>query len=96
MQGLMLRHAQLREMLETQLSHVKDLEARFLALRPESSMEDEFTRQEIKRHMVLARPWREELNATYRSIIATASELDGVTGRIHQLQGMLASAYSRR
>ncbi len=92
---LILRHAQLREDLERQLVHVKEVEERFLSLRPEG-ISDELTRGELRRRMVLAKPWRDELNVTYRAILATAAELDRITGRVHQIQGIIASRYARR
>lgn len=96
LQNLIAYHAQLRENLEGELLHVKEVEAKFLSLRPPSASEDTVTQQEIKRRMVLSKPVRAELNTTYRAIISTAAELENVTRRIHQIQTMLASAYARR
>ena len=92
---LIQRHAQLREELEGQLSRVRDVEERFLSLRPEAPA-DEGTRSELRRRMVLAKPWRDELNVTYRAILATAGELDRITIRIHQIQNYIAGRFARR
>lgn len=93
--ALMHRHAELRAQLELHVMHVKEVEERFLALRP-GPRADERTVAEIKKRMVLARPWREELNATYQAMLRTIQELDQVVRRIHEAQGVIARSLSAR
>jgi len=83
------RHAELRAQLERHVTHVKEVEERFLALRP-GPRADERTLAELKKRMVLARPWREELNATYQAMLRTIQELDQVVRQIHEVQGVIA------
>lgn len=92
---LTLQHSRLREELESHLTHVKSIEDRFLSARPSADLDDK-VRRELKRRMVLARPWREEMHDTYRAILATTTELSRVVQKIHDLQGMIARDLRRR
>jgi DNA polymerase/3'-5' exonuclease PolX len=90
--ALTVRHAQLRDDLERLHTTVNDIEKRFLARRPSSTM-DEATERELKRKMVLSKPFRDELNVAYRELLQTTMELDGIVRRIHQCQGMIANHF---
>jgi predicted nuclease with TOPRIM domain len=95
LQDLTMKHAQLREQLEDNLGRVREIEARFLSRRPEEAT-DLTMQKELRRKMVLARPWREELNVAYKAILATTLELDGVVHRIRQCQDSIAQQIPRR
>ena len=92
---LMLRHAQLRENLELQLWQVSEIERRFLSYRPADTT-SEATRRELRRKMVLAKPWREELNVTYKALLQTTIELDKMVQQIHMCQTTIASSIPKR
>jgi hypothetical protein len=92
---LMLWHAQLRENLELQLWQVSEIERRFLSYRPADST-NEVTRRELRRKMVLAKPWREELNVTYKALLQTTIELDQAVQKIHNCQTNIASTFIRK
>jgi hypothetical protein len=93
--SLMLRHAQLRENLEVNLDRVSEIEQRFLSQRPWQTM-NEATQRELRRKMILARPWRDELNVAYRALLATTIELDRAVQQIHQYQSVIANSVTRR
>ena len=90
LQALTARHAQLREELERLHKSVNDIEKRFLARRPSNTM-DETTERELRRKMILSKPWRDELNVSYRELLAVTIELDGIVKRIHQCQSSIAT-----
>lgn len=92
LQALTHEHARLRAELETRFARVREIEGRFLSLRPQV---DPSTHQELKRRMILSRPWREELDAAYQALLATANELGAVTKRIHEAQLHAARLASR-
>ena len=95
LQQLTVRHAQLREDLEGLLRCVRELEERFISMRP-TPPADDATKAELKRKMVLVRPWRDELNQIYRTIIANSAELEQVTRRIQAIQTTFATSLSRK
>jgi hypothetical protein len=95
LQTLTIRHAQLRDDLERYHSHVVEIERMFLAMRPQPAV-DEATVKELKRKMVLSRPWREELNIAYRNLLTTVTELDGVVRQIQQCQNTIARHFAGR
>jgi predicted nuclease with TOPRIM domain len=90
--ALTARHAQLREELERLHRSVNDIEKRFLAKRPSDTM-DEVTEKELRRKMILSKPWRDELNVAYRELLAVTIELDGIVKRIHQCQSIIATRF---
>jgi len=93
--NLMIWHAQLRENLEIQLWQVSEIERRFLSYRPADATNDA-TRRELRRKMVLSRPWREELNVTYKALLQTTMELDKAVQQIHNCQTHIASSITPR
>lgn len=80
---LMQEHTRLREELEDRFSRVRQIEERFLGLRPKA---DHSTQRELRRRMVLSRPWREELGQAYQELLGTTQRLGNVTRRIHEVQ----------
>jgi predicted nuclease with TOPRIM domain len=80
---LMMEHARLREELEDRFGRVRQIEDRFLGLRPKA---DHSTQRELRKRMVLARPWREELAQAYHELLGTTERLRDVTRRIHDVQ----------
>lgn len=80
-------YAMLRAELEERFHRVREIEERFLALRPEA---DRSVQRELKRRMVLSRPWREELDMAYQSLLATTHRIGEATRRIHDLQLRIA------
>lgn len=80
---LTLRHARLRSELEERFSVVRDIEDRFVALRPHV---DTGVQQELRRKMVLSRPWREELDLAYQALLATTNEMAALLVKIHECQ----------
>lgn len=80
---LMVEHARLRDELEERFGRVRSIEDRFLALRPKA---DHATQRELRRRMILARPWREELDGAYQALLATAHRLGAVARQIHEAQ----------
>ncbi len=92
LQSLSHEHARLRVELEERFAQMRAIEERFLSLRPNA---EPSVQHELKRRMVLARPWREELDLSYQALLATAQQIGLVTRRIHEVQlrvAQLASA----
>ncbi|MDE1820314.1 MAG: hypothetical protein KGJ23_05990 [Euryarchaeota archaeon] len=76
-------HARLRGELEERFQRVRAVEERFLSMRPDAGTE---VQHELKRRMVLSRPWREELDQAYQGLLATTNQIGAVTRRIHEVQ----------